>query len=31
MGYLHIDNLYKSQDILLFKRCYALEKIHGTI
>jgi len=30
MGYLHIDNLYKSQDILLFKECYALEKIHGT-
>lgn len=30
MGYLHIDNLYKSQDILLFKKCYALEKIHGT-
>ena len=30
MGYLHIDNLYKAQDILLFKRCYALEKIHGT-
>jgi hypothetical protein len=30
MGYLHIDNLYKSQDILLFRRCYALEKVHGT-
>ena len=30
MGYLHIDNLYKNQDILLFKQCYALEKIHGT-
>lgn len=30
MGYLHIDNLYKTQDILLFKECYALEKIHGT-
>lgn len=32
MGYLHIDNLYKpmAQDILLFKECYALEKIHGT-
>ena len=30
MGYLHIDNLYKDQTILLFKRCYALEKIHGT-
>ena len=30
MGYLSIDNLYKNQDILLFKECYALEKIHGT-
>ena len=30
MGYLNIDNLYKNQTILLFKECYALEKIHGT-
>ena len=30
MGYAHIENLYKNQDILLFKECYALEKIHGT-
>jgi hypothetical protein len=30
MGYMHIDNLYKSQDVLMFKRCYAMEKIHGT-
>jgi hypothetical protein len=30
MGYLHIDNLYKNQSILAFRRCYALEKIHGT-
>lgn len=30
MGYLHIDNLYKSQDILMFRECYALEKIDGT-
>lgn len=30
MGYLHIDNLYKNQEILLFKECYVLEKIHGT-
>ena len=30
MGYLDIQNLYKEQDILLFKECYALEKIHGT-
>lgn len=30
MGYLHINNLYKDQLVLLFKECYALEKIHGT-
>lgn len=30
MGYMHIDNLYKSKQILSFKTCYALEKIHGT-
>lgn len=30
MGYMHIDNLYKNQDVLMFKRCYAMEKIHGT-
>lgn len=30
MGYMHIDNLYKNQTILLFKECWALEKIHGT-
>lgn len=30
MAYMHIDNLYKTQDILLFRECYALEKIHGT-
>lgn len=30
MGYLHIDNLYKDQTILIFRECYALEKIHGT-
>lgn len=30
MGYLHINNLYKDQTILLFKECYALEKLHGT-
>jgi len=30
MSYLHIENLYKNQTILLFKRCYAMEKIHGT-
>jgi len=30
MSYLHIENLYKAKDILLFRRCYALEKVHGT-
>ena len=30
MGYMHINNLYKDQEILLHKECYALEKIHGT-
>jgi hypothetical protein len=30
MGYMHIDNLYKTQDILLFREAYALEKVHGT-
>lgn len=30
MGYLNIENLYKNQDILIFRECYALEKIHGT-
>lgn len=30
MGYLHIDNLYRAREILLFRECYALEKIHGT-
>jgi hypothetical protein len=30
MGYLHIDNLYKNQLVLMFRECYALEKIHGT-
>lgn len=30
MAYMHIDNLYKSQAILQFRECYALEKIHGT-
>ena len=30
MSYADIDNLYKNMDILLFKECYALEKVHGT-
>jgi len=33
MGYAHIVNLYRpeAQTILLFKECYALEKIHGCL
>ena len=30
MGYMHIDNLYKNQDVLAFRELYAMEKIHGT-
>ena len=30
MGYLHIDNLYLNKEILMFKQCYTLEKIHGS-
>lgn len=30
MGYRHIDNLYKNNTVLMFKRLYAMEKIHGT-
>ena len=30
MGYLHIDNLYKNQEVLIFKELYAMEKINGT-
>lgn len=30
MSYMHIPNLYKDSRILLFKECYAMEKIHGT-
>lgn len=30
MGYMSISNLYADQTILLFKECWALEKIHGT-
>ena len=30
MGYMHIDNLYKNVEVLMFKECYAMEKIHGT-
>lgn len=27
---MHIDNLYRAQTILLFKECFAMEKVHGT-
>jgi hypothetical protein len=30
MGYMHINNLYKEQEILAFRECFAMEKIHGT-
>lgn len=30
MGYADIENLYKNQEVLLFKEVYATEKIHGT-
>ena len=30
MGYLHIDNLCKVQHVLMFKRVYAMLKVHGT-
>jgi len=30
MGYAHIDNLYRNKEILLFRECWAMEKIHGT-
>lgn len=30
MSYMHIENLYKNATILLFRECYALEKVHGT-
>jgi len=31
MGYRKIKNLYQDQTVLLFKECYALEKIHGCL
>lgn len=30
MGYMKIENLYRNNDIMLFRECYALEKVHGT-
>lgn len=31
IGYMKIANLYKEQDILLFRKCFSLEKIHGCL
>lgn len=30
MSYLHIENLYQDQTVLMFREVYAMEKIHGT-
>ena len=30
MGYRKIPNLYADQRVLMFRECYALEKVHGT-
>lgn len=30
MAYMHLNNLYKDQKIMMFRECYALEKIHGS-
>ncbi len=30
MGFMSILNLYKDRTIMMFKECYALEKIHGS-
>jgi RNA ligase. len=30
MSYLHISNLHRAQEILLFRECYAMEKVDGT-
>lgn len=31
MGYMKVDNLYKNNQIMEFKHCYALEKVHGCL
>jgi intein/homing endonuclease len=31
MGYLHVNNLYAEQTVLLFKRCWVMEKVHGCL
>ena len=30
MSYLHIKNLYRQQEILMFRECFSTEKIHGS-
>jgi len=30
IGYISIDNLYKNIEIMMYRECYAMEKIHGT-
>lgn len=30
MAYMHLENLYRKQDILNFKQLWSMEKIHGT-
>ena len=30
MGYMHIENLYRNIEILLFRECFCAEKIHGS-
>lgn len=30
MSYVHLPQLYKDPSMLLFRECYALEKVHGT-
>ena len=30
MSYMHIDNLYRDQTILMFRECWSMEKVHGT-
>ena len=30
MGYMHINNLYKDQTLMMFKEVFCLEKVHGS-
>lgn len=31
MGYAHINNAYRDSRILMFKECWAMEKVHGCV